>query len=632
MAAVTIEQSMQLAMSHYQAGRRAEAEAVARQVLAQAPNQADALSLLGVLACEGGQSAAGMDLIGRALKLAPTSVYVLNVYGSALRANGQLEEAITAYRQALRGHPDVVEVIFNLGSTLRDAGQVDEAMAAFFRCTQLRPNFAEAHDQLGNTLRAKGRLDEGIAAHRRAIVLRPGMADAYNNLGNGLRDKGLFNQSIDAFNRATQIDPAHAAAYCNLGNALRDAGRLDDAVASCKRAIELRPDYAIAYSNMGNALRDLGRTAEAVAAFEQAVRLRPDMAELRYNLGNTLIDQLRMEDASRAFEEVIRLKPNWAEGHFHMGLTRLALGDFRRGWPEYEWRTGIRGFGPLRNFSQPQWDGKELDGKTILLHDEQGQGDTIHFVRYVSMVAERVGARRGGRVVLGCQPSLARLLAQVPGVDEVIAGASPLPQFDVHCRMLTLPQVFGTDLTTIPAPIPYLRADPALSQTWAQKMGAQKMGARAAGAEIRVGLTWAGSSGYAHDYKRSLVLSQLAPLAEISGLSLYSIQKGPGADQAAPAGMKLIDLTADLNDFADTAALIDNLDLVISVDTSVAHLAGAMGKPTWILLPYSPDWRWMLGREDSPWYPTARLIRQAAPGDWTPVVARVVEALKDFRS
>jgi hypothetical protein len=368
-----------------------------------------------------------------------------------------------------------------------------------------------------------------------------------------------------------------------------------------------------------------------VAAFEQAVRLRPGMAELYYNLGNTLIDQLRMEEASRAFEEVIRLKPTWAEGHFHLGLTRLSMGDFGRGWPEYEWRTGIRGYGPVRNYTEPQWDGKELEGKTILLHDEQGQGDTIHFVRYVPMVADRVGAKMGGRVILGCQQSLARLLGQVAGMDQIIAGSAQTPRFDVHCRLLSLPRAFGTDLQSIPATSPYLRADAELSKVWAQKMGARTAGS--AGTKIRVGLRWAGSTGYAHNFKRSLTLSHLAPLGEIPGITLYSIQKGEGTEQIAEMGprMTLIDLTAELSDFADTAALIDNLDLVITVDTAVAHLATAMGKPTWIMLPYSPDWRWMLGREDSPWYPTAWLVRQPKPGDWGTVVTRIVERLKDFR-
>jgi len=252
-------------------------------------------------------------------------------------------------------------------------------------------------------------------------------------------------------------------------------------------------------------------------------------------------------------------------------------------------------------------------------------------VRYVPMVADRVGAKRGGRVILGCQQSLARLLGQVPGVDQIVAGSAQTPRFDVHCRLLSLPMALGTDLGSIPAPVPYLRADAELSRAWAEKMGARTGATGTKAAEIRVGLTWAGSSGYAHDYKRSLVLSQLASLAEIPGVVLYSIQKGAGAEQAAGAGMKLIDFTGDLNDFADTAALIDNLDLVVSVDTSVAHLAGAMGKPTWILLPYSPDWRWMLGREDSPWYLTARLFRQPKPGDWGTVVKQVVERLQDFR-
>ena len=268
-------------------------------------------------------------------------------------------------------------------------------------------------------------------------------------------------------------------------------------------------------------------------------------------------------------------------------------------------------------FAQPPWDGSELNGKTVLLHAEQGLGDSIQFVRYVPMVRDR-----GGKVVLQCQPALSRLFTGLPGIDRVIKNGDPIPRFDAHCPLLSLPRAFGTTLDSIPASVPYLTADPAAALDWAKRL-ADRPGKK-------VGIVWAGRAGYVGDRTRSLSLTTLAPLACASGITWYSLQKGYAAAQIsdAPQGMELIDRTAELNDFADTAALIANLDLVISVDTAVAHLAGAMGKSVWTLLPYAPDWRWLLNRDDSPWYPTMRLFRQQRPGDWGEVIQRIAESLR----
>lgn len=365
---------------------------------------------------------------------------------------------------------------------------------------------------------------------------------------------------------------------------LRQEGKLGEACGVLRRALGVART-AEGYNDVGAAFDELGETGEAAGCYERAVKLRPELAEARYNLA----------------------------------VARLKLGDYERGWRDYEWRWKVRGF-PARQrvCVQPLWDGGPLVGRTILLHAEQGLGDTMQFIRYVDLVA-----MKGGRVVVECQQELAGLIGRMAGVGEVVTRRQGVARFDTHCPLMTLPGLLGTRVGTIPRQVPYLGAEAGAVREWGGKAGA------AAGA-VRVGLVWAGGAAYRKDGARSMGLGELGALWGVGGVEFYSLQKGPGAEEAAGSGLAMSDLTGGLRDFSDTAALVANLDLVIGVDTSVIHLAGALGKPVWTLLAYASDWRWMREREDSPWYPTMRLFRQRRMGDWGEVVGRVAGALGEF--
>ncbi len=462
-----------------------------------------------------------------------------------------------------------------------------------------------------------GRLAEAEKIYRQVLAEQPNRPDALHLLGVIAAQIGQTEAAIDLVQRAIAVNPAVAEYHNDLGNALRDKRQLDEAAAAFRQALRLKPDYVVAQNNLGNVLSDQGLLDEGIALYRRALRLKPDYAGAYNNLGKALRDKGLFDEAIAALRHALRLKPDYAEAHHNLSLILLLKGDFAEGWPEHEWRLRLKSVSPTRGeFVQPRWDGSALDGRKICLHPEQGIGDTIQFVRYVPVVANR-----GGKVILQCQPALCRLFASLAGIENVVGAGEPPPDCDVHCPLLSLPLVFGTRMETIPAAIPYLKADGELSRHWAGRL--------ADSAGKKTGIVWAGSAGYANDRGRSLDLSLLGPLANVQGVRLYSLQKGQAARQLSypPRGMELADHTAQLNDFADTAALIANLDLVISVDTAVAHLAGALGKLVWVLLPYSPDWRWLLDREDSPWYPTMRLFRQKSLGNWTEVIERVAQAL-----
>jgi len=363
------------------------------------------------------------------------------------------------------------------------------------------------------------------------------------------------------------------------------------------------------------------RGGETVAAFQRAVELKADYVFAHCDLGVALMEAGRLAEAVAAFEAAMALAPGFAPARTQHAMTLLLRGDFERGWPEYEWRWRTEGFTPpRRELTQPMWDGREFAGRTLLLHAEQGYGDTIQFVRYAPMVAQR-----GGRVLLEAPAKLTRLLRGLPGVAQVIPAGAALPAFDLRCALMSLPGVFKTTLSSIPAPVQYLKADEGLAASWANRLG------KSAG--LRVGIVWAGRRSHVGDFNRSIKLAALAPLAGVAGVRFFSLQKDDTAGEAnhPPEGMNLIDLTADLTDFADTAAVISQMDVIISVDTAVAHLAGALGKPVWVMLPFLPDWRWLLNRDDSPWYPTMRLFRQKMPEQWSEVVASVAAALGDLQ-
>ncbi|MHB8474354.1 MAG: tetratricopeptide repeat protein, partial [Gammaproteobacteria bacterium] len=373
------------------------------------------------------------------------------------------------------------------------------------------------------------------------------------------------------------------------------------------------------YNNLGLALHGQDRYEEAIVQYQRAIALKPDYAQAYYNLGNSCVSQGKPCEALLHFEHATVLKGDFALAHWNLSLALLLSGDLIPGWKKYEWRWDINKQ-DKRNFPCPLWDGEDISGRTILLHAEQGLGDAFQFIRYAPLVAER-----GARVVVECQSVLVQLLATVRGITRVVDNAERLSGLDMHAPLLSLPNIFHTTLSSIPAQIPYLTADHELVESWRDKIGTVER-------KLKVGLVWAGNPSHQNDHNRSCSLQAYAPLARVPGVAFFSLQKGPAAVQLndAPQGLNLIDYTDELVSYSDTAALLANLDLIISVDTSVVHLAGAMGKVVWALLPFAPDWRWLLDREDSPWYPTMRLFRQPQPGDWVSVMESVRAAMLEF--
>jgi len=463
------------------------------------------------------------------------------------------------------------------------ANRLAEAESICRKFLKTQPDDIEALNLLGTVLRQSRKFSGAINALRKSLELNPAQADVQSDLGTCLIQSRQPAAAVDAFRASIALNPNLAATHNNLGACLRFLGQYDQAVAACQKAIELRPNYAHAMTNLGAALSDMGKSAEAIPMHLKALELDP---------------QLR-------------------EPHWNLAMACLRAGDLKRGFFEYEWRLKGPDAVKLSDISQPRWDGSPLNGKTILLHGEQGMGDILQFVRYVPLVAAR-----GGKIVIACHIELCPLLRRMPFVEQAVPFNTPLPPCDVFCPMMSLPLAFETTQVNIPAYCPYLQPPRDLAKSWQQRLGSRS-------AAPRVGLVWAGGSKYKDDALRSLHLADLAPLAQLPGFEFHSLQKGPAAGEAThpAAPLRLIDHADQLNDFADTAALMANLDLVISVDTAAAHLAGALGKPVWLLLPTPADWRWMLHRVDNPWYPTMTLFRQTSPGKWNDVIGRIAQAL-----
>lgn len=395
------------------------------------------------------------------------------------------------------------------------------------------------------------------------------------------------------------------------------AGRTDEAIELLGKSIQLNPRVADFHFNLGVALQAQERHADAAASYRTALALEPRHAGALTNLGRAFQKQAHPQAAIACYEQAVALKSDLPEAHWGLATQRLLLGDFAHGWEEYEHRWALpENQSSRREFAAPRWTGDELAGRRLLLHAEQGVGDMLQFVRYAPLLA-----RRGARVIVLCQPELKRLLVEMEDVTVVTDG-DPLPDFDVHLPLMSLSRLLGTTLSTIPANVPYLRADPVDVRAWSGRLAGDSC--------FKVGLVWAGNPRHLNDRNRSCTLATFAPLADVTGIRFYSLQKGEAGTQARnpPANMKLVVAGDELFDFADTAALMASLDLVITVDTAAAHLAGALARPVWVLLPFAPDWRWLLERGDSPWYPSMRLFRQKTPGDWRGAISEVVTALR----
>ncbi len=673
------------ALAHHQRGQLHEAEALYRQVLTVQPGNFDGLHLCGVLLHQRGQPAEALKLIARALKTNARSAAAHSNYGIVLAVLDRHEDALKSYEHAVALKPDYAEALNNRGNTLRALKRTEDALASFERAIAARLDYAEAINNRGNALVELGRCEEALASYEQALERQPDYADAIINRGKCLISLVRSDEALASFDRALKLQPRNAAALKERGHLLRDrkqpsealmsldqalaldpdnaethAGRalvlldlkrFDEAFTACDRALALKPDYVEAVVTRGNIFHEMRAYDEAVKHYDRALERRPNFAQAYGNRANTLVELNRPaealadydralaikpyasafvnrglalsyldrpQDAFDSFDRAIALEPELAEAHWNKALLDLSVGNFAQGWRGYEWRwrraTELR----PRDFTQPQWCGEDLTGKTILLHAEQGFGDSIQFIRYLPMVKAKAE-----RVILELPDGLLPLIGDLADGMTMLGRGAALPSFDRHCPLMSLPFAFGTTVSTIPASLLYLRAPADRLDAWRARLPQQAL--------PRVGLVWSGRADHKNDHNRSIALSRLQSLLAIQGVQFISLQKEyREADLAALASAPILRLDATLNDFADTAAVMSELDLVIAVDTATAHLAGAMGKPLWLLLSYIQDWRWMRGRVDSPWYPTARLFRQPEIGAWDEVIARVAHELTTF--
>jgi tetratricopeptide (TPR) repeat protein len=500
--------------------------------------------------------------------------------------------------------------------SLHNEGRLAEAEALYGRILQAAPDHFDALHMLGVIRHQQGRDGEAFELIGRALAARPQSAWALSNLGVALLGLRQPQDAIAAFEGALRVSPNDVETISNLAGALFQAARHDEALAACERALRIKPNDPEALNTRGNVLQETGCPEEALASYDRALSARSDFVQAHRNRGAALHALNRHQEAIESYGRALVIDPEDADAHWNESLARLCLGDLRLGFAKFEWRwrTSDRASGAAR-FLQPLWLGDDsLLGKTILLYGEQGVGDSVQFARYVPLVRAR-----GGEVVLAVHRELKSLLAGM--ADLVLSEDEALPKFDVRCPLLSLPLAFRTELASIPAQVPYLHTDPARVAYWKARLPVT--------ASLRVGLAWSGNPTHKNDRQRSIRFEQLAPLLEVPGIEFVSLQKEPRAIDAEGlrGSPRVIDPASELEDFSDTAAVVEGLDLIISVDTAAAHLAGALARPVWVLLPFSPDWRWLLDRDDSPWYPTARLFRQPAAGDWTSVIQRVAEAL-----
>ncbi len=664
-------------------GKFTEAERAYNEVLRRQPGNFRALHLLGLLALQRGQVERGIELLGKSLRLESRQPLAQRDLGNAFQQSERYEEALACYDKALALKPDLADAHNNRGIALAQLRRLDEALASYGQAIALKPDYAQAYNNRGTILSGQKRTDEALADFSRAIALIPGYAKAFSNRAGLLADLGKpeealkdidraialqpeaadshdkrgtvlislrrAQEALESFDRAIARDPNRSSAHDGRGTALAMLGRPEEALASHDRALALDPNSAIAHNNRGTALATLRRPAEALEchdralaldpksatahnnrgtalgllnrfeegleSLDRAIALQPGLTQAYINRGNILTDLKRYDAALASFDRAIALDPDSADAHFGKSLVLLVRGQFREAWPIYEWRKRRVAPEAFHAQGRPEWSGKEdIAGKTLFIEAEQGLGDTIQFCRYAPMAADL-----GAHVILTAQASLVPLLESLDPRIEIVAGIPAA--FDYHIPLLSLPLAFGTKVTNIPATIPYLRVEP-------ERIA--RMRARIGATGFKIGVCWQGSyiAG-----ARSFPLRQLEGIARRPGVRLISLQKGDGIGQlnSLPDGMAVESLGGNFpEDFVETAAAMEAMDLIITCDTSVAHLAGALGRPVWVALRYAPDWRWLLDRPDSPWYPGMRLFRQNAQGDWRGVFAEIEAQLEKF--
>ena len=675
-----------LGFALYQLGRLDEAVAALGKALQLNPDHAEAHNNLGLALAAHGDARGAAESYRHAIRVKPDLAEAHFNLGLLLEALGRNHEAVGCYRRtieirgqqpeaqrhlarllyqlgdansiealeaAVRAFPDDADMADELGNAYVRVKRYQDALSHYRSAVRLSPDCAAYHNNLGHGLRVSGRLDEAVEGFERALALNQDLAETHTNLGRVWTERKIYGEAAKAFERALEIDPDHAGAYSARASLLKEQGRLDDAVndfqqslrcqpndssvhvmlgnvyvelkryteaeASYQKAIRLDPTDPVVHSNLSYALTLLGRPEQAEAEARLALALRRDYADAHHNRAIALAALGRKDEALAARREALRLKPEYPEALLCQAFDLLARGQLDEGWAEYEWRWRLK-LHVKPTFAEPEWNGSPLVGQTILLYAEQGLGDTLQFVRYATLVQNC-----GARVVLQCQKALHKLLGSARGIDHLVAVGDPLPPFDVQLPLLSAPRIFRTTIDTIPNDVPYLFADDELVDKWRAELSGYD--------GIKIGIAWQGNPGFFGDWMRSIPLQHFAYIAEVPGVQLISLQKGFGRDQLRELASRFD--VMDLNDrldvsagaFMDTAAVIKNVDLVITSDSAVAHLAGALGAPTWVVLSSNADWRWFEEREDSPWYPTMRLFRQGRMNDWDEVFRRLAVEL-----
>jgi tetratricopeptide (TPR) repeat protein len=552
-----------------------------------------------------------------AIRLKPDYAEAFYNCANALKEMRRLDEALANCDTALVLRPDYAAALQNRGLVLQELRRPDEALASLEKALTLKPDYAEAFFNRGLVLQQLERFVEALASYDRVVALRPGDATAFNNRGRTLLQLARLDEALASYDRALALKPDYFDAIRGRGVVLLKLKRPEASLASCDQALALNPDDADTLNCRGIALQDLKRFDEALVSYDRALARKSPFAEAIYNKGVVLQELKRLDEAQASFDHARTLKPDFADAHGHGALLRLLTGDFAGGWAQAEWRWKSPSSGlTAPNYPQPLWLGEQsIDGKTMLLRSEQGYGDSIQFCRYVPLVAAR-----GARVILQVEEPLRQLMSGLAGVSQCISKDQALPAFDLHCPLLSLPLAFGTRLETIPAATSYLSVPPQ-ARDWRPQLGPHH--------RPRIGLAWSGNPQHQRDAERSIAFAGLSTLFDVPA-TFVSLQRDVRtSDQAALQGRSdILNLGPSMANFADAAALVSKLDLVIAVDTGIAHLAAALGRPVWLLLPFVPDWRWLLDRDDTPWYPTMRLFRQPARGDWEDVVARVAVELR----
>ena len=557
-------------------------------------------------------------------RLDPRTAAAETVLAAALDRHraGDLKKACGLYRKILRSAPKHAEALHLLGLATLELGKADRAAQLIAKAAALAPGNTLYRINLGEAYRLAGKPGEAAAAYRAALSIDPGFVPALASLGNLLKARGQIEEAIACHRRAAALQPGSAELKSNLGLALKDAGRIGEALVELRGAAGLAPRHADIQFNLGNVLLAAGMAEEAEAAFARTVDLDPGHARAWCNRGVALREQGRGVQAAATLRKALDLAPDWADAHWNLGLALLMDGKFAEGWRKYEWRRRIPGFAIQKPIG-PEWDGSALAGRTLLLRAEQGLGDAIQFARYA-----RLAGGMAGKVVLECPPGLVRLLRGSGICDAVIARGETV-SFDVEAPLMSAPHFLDPDLAAAAACVPYLAAEPDLIARWTARLSQ--------GTGLKIGIAWQGNPAYRADRTRSIPLAHFLALARLPGIRLVSLQKGFGAEQLDGVRPDVAidnpgrDLDESTGAFVDTAAVVAGLDLVICSDSAVAHLAGALGKDVWVALAAAPDWRWGRSGERSPWYPTMRLFRQSAAGDWAGVFSRIGDALLALR-